>query len=189
MYIEQIDTFYVEVPKTGTSSFVSILPEMFDQSRLKFNGHKKMSEIIKALGREPRRSFGVVRNPWQRIFSSVNYACNTWKDVDECFEMVVRGPRRDDGIVRYFAFASQSMYFDAGQNVQIYPLERVADAAASIGWTAPLPRLHVSERKFDSDDVQNHPLFEKVMRYYQHDCDLYTNALDVDIDSEGFITL
>lgn len=182
MYILDTDTFYIEVPKTATSAFCTAIVETYPPERLEYNAHIKMSEIIQILGREPKRSFGMVRDPRRRLVSSVNYSCFTPDDIDTCFNMVLDGPQLDHeadtiDIVRYFAFAPQSIYFDAGENVEVYPFERIQDAAQSIGWNGPLPRVHESKKTFSPDFIQSHRLYEDVLRFYQDDFDLHAEAV------------
>ena len=181
MYIVDTDTFYIEVPKTATSAFCTAIVETYPPHKLEYNAHIRMSEIIKILGREPTRSFGMIRDPRRRLVSSVNYCCFEPRDIDSCFDRVLGGLELDHegttiDIVRYFAFAPQHLYFDAGHNVEVYPFENMGQAAQSIGWEGPLPVVHESPKRFTQEVITGHRLFEQVLATYSEDQRWYAIA-------------
>ena len=177
MYIEQLDTFYVEIPKTGTSSVNAALGPLY--SPWTVGGHKRVSECIEVLGRVPERIACCIRDPMDRFVSGVNHFC---KDADELTYWLrllsEREVERSDGIVPFFMFKPQRYYLDAEVEVEFYPFEDFADLLASFNFFGELPRENVSEKKFTRDDIVDHEYGESAfMRNYVMDQVLYAKLM------------
>ena len=166
MYINQLDTFYVEIPKTGTSSVNAALGPLY--SPWTVSGHKRVSECIDVLGRIPSRIACCFRNPMDRLVSAANHFCRDGDDLTYWLRLLSeREVERSDGIVPFFMFKPQRYYLDVDVDVDLYPFEDLGDLLVSFGFSGDLPRENVSRKKFSRDDVVNHEYCEEAfMRNY-----------------------
>ena len=185
MYIEQLDTFYVEIPKTGASSVNAALGPLY--SPWSIGGHKRVIECLEVLGRTPKRIVCCIRDPMDRLVSAVNHFCNDSNDLTYWLRLLSdREVTRGDGAVPFFMFKPQRYYLSAADfgvdfNVEVYPFEDFADLLASFGFEGKLPRKNVSKNKFSRDEVLNNDYCEGAfMKNYFMDQVSYTRLLNGD---------
>ena len=174
MYIEQLDTFYIEIPKTGTSSVNYTIHGMQYQP-LAVRGHMPVSHCVDFLGRAPSRVTCCIRHPVDRLVSAVRFFCVDIASLDYWMNILAkRNVEKSDGQFPHDLFKSQENYLDADVDVDLYPFEDLQKLVESLGWRGTVPHENVSQDKICRDDVLCHPCFEDVFaRHYSGDQRLY----------------
>ena len=107
MYIRQLDTFYVEIPKTGTGSIVSSLSDLYYPVAVR--GHRQVSDCVNLLGRVPSRVTCCIRHPLDRFVSAFNFFCSDFVELDYWLNVLyVRDVVRSDGFAFFECWSHHS---------------------------------------------------------------------------------
>lgn len=127
-YIPHLNTILLQIPKSGSSSLVKAASMLGPMTHI---GHLRAS----AYGIPASRIIAVVRDPVSRLVSALNYYY-TPQPVDDMLRHVLKYR------IGQVAFKPQEWFMDIPCDV--YPIERMSDALASIGYFGDVPKENVS---------------------------------------------
>ena len=130
-YIPHLNTIVLEIPKSGSSSLVKAASTL---GPITHRGHLQAS----AYGIHDARIIAVTRDPVDRLISALNYYYDP-QPVDDVLRHALRYR------VGQVAFRPQEWFMDV-DGIDVYPLERIADALASIGYVGEVPRENAKRK-------------------------------------------
>lgn len=176
MYAPDINTLFVEVPRTGMRSLESALKGKLQTTNV---GHYTVSRFLKETSHKPTQVVAVIRDPFDRLLSAVNFSCGDREALNKSFEKLV-SDGWDTSIVAPtsqeelgYVFCPQTAYLDVDLDYTLFSFGRMQSLYDKFfGGLAP-PHTNKSRKSFTKDDLKEHPLFEDVMQVYEKDVDLY----------------
>lgn len=129
-YIPHLNTIVLEIPKSGSSTLVKAASTL---GTITHRGHLRAS----AYGIPDAKIIAVVRDPVDRLISGLNY----YYDPQPIDDMLRNALKYRIGQV---AFRPQKWFMDIP--CEIYPIDRMADALASIGYYGPIPKENANQK-------------------------------------------
>jgi hypothetical protein len=176
MYIQSINTFFIENPKCGSRTIDYVLRNTFPLSDMSVAGHVPIEDAIRRIPSDAK-IIGVIRNPVDRLVSSVRMKCNSVDQADKMLEKAVAGFDKLKERISYRVFAPQSSYVKILPRVKLFAFEMLSDLVRSIGWVKEIPHLNRAHPDLSFNEVKNRPLFNSALNTYKKDFDLYENAM------------
>lgn len=161
MYIEALDLFCVQIPKTGSTSFKHALETA--HGKVSLPGHLTVHQAYEALGRKCD-CVAVVREPIARLVSGLNHI-----EADDLNWAMPHATRQ--GAQRIFI--PQSHYVDDA--TRLVPFSKLTDLIVELGGE-PVHK-GASKKRWKRSDVEAHPHFQRAREYYADDFRLYRKAL------------
>lgn len=176
MYVPQVNTIFVEIPKTATRTVVHSAQDEYGV--VSCPGHKPLSYVINWIDqRTPKvltdlKVCAIYREPFERFLSAINYCSG--KDPRFNIDKAVVALEKPDGR-RDTVFNSQSYYMDFDNVYERYPridfdlkvfqMGQVDEACQYLGYTGEPLYSNKSKGTYTLDDIKNlRPLVEKVFR-------------------------
>jgi len=130
-YIPHLNTIVLEIPKSGSSTLVKAASTL---GPITHRGHLQAS----AYGIQGARIIAVVRDPVDRLISALNYYYDP-QPVDDVLRHALRYR------VGQVAFKSQEWFMDV-DGIEVYPLNSIGDALASVGYVGEVPRENAKRK-------------------------------------------
>jgi hypothetical protein len=152
-YIPHLNTILLQIPKSGSSSLVKAASTLGPMTHL---GHIRAS----AYPMTASRIIAVVRDPIDRLVSAINYYYPAG-DVDSVCRHILRY-RTEQA-----AFKPQEWFMDM-PGIEVYPIERISDALASIGYVDPVPRENASKKWITKADAMESRVFRRLCGQYSN---------------------
>ena len=176
MYAQQIDTFFVEIPRTGMRSLEYDLNDIFKISHV---GHYTTQRFLDDIKTTPSNYVAVVRDPVDRLLSAINFACLDTKQVDQAFDKLLREGYSTEIIAPTcfeelgYVYAPQIAYMDADVDYKLYKFGDMKNFYKD--WVSGKEPTHNNKTNkwFSREELINHPMFNDVMQIYKKDVDLY----------------
>lgn len=176
MYIQSINTFFIENPKCGSRTIDYVLRNTFSLDDMSVAGHIPFDDFIPKIPCDAK-IFGVVRNPVDRLVSSVRMMCRSIDQADEMLEKVANGSINSSGRITRRVYAPQSCYVKTSPRVDPFPFEMLSNLIRLIGWKSPIPHLNTALAETSFDTVKNRPLFNSALNIYKEDFNLYETTV------------
>lgn len=176
MYIQSINTFFIENPKCGSRTIDYVLRNTFALNDMSVSGLVPIEDAIRRIPSDAK-IFGVVRNPVDRLVSSVRMMCRSVDQADEMLEKAIAGFDKSKERIAYRVYAPQSSYVKISPRIKLFTFEMLSDLVRSIGWVKKIPHLNSAHPDLSFDEVKKRPLFNSVLNTYKKDFDLYENAM------------
>jgi|14_taG_2_1085336.scaffolds.fasta_scaffold28988_2 hypothetical protein len=176
MYALDIDTLFIEIPRTGMRSLERALQGF---SRVSHVGHYTTQRFLKDVKKPPSKYVAVVRNPIDRLLSAINFSCRNKNHVDQAFSKLLKEGYSTEIIAPTcfedleYVYAPQTAYLDANVDYKLHRFDDMNAFYTSCGINKTPPHDNKSSKQFDMDYLKTHPLFEDVMQVYQADVELY----------------
>lgn len=101
------------------------------------------------------RIIAVVRDPVDRLVSAINYYYPAG-DIDDVCRHILRYR------MAQAAFKPQEWFMDM-PGIEVYPLERIGEALASIGYHGEVPRENPSKKWLSRDDAMDSRVFRRLV--------------------------
>lgn len=176
MYALDMDTLFVEIPRTGMRSLERVL---MGTSRISHVGHYTVQRFLEDVKKPPSKYVAVVRNPIDRLLSAINFACLNKEHVDQAFNKLLKEGYSTEIIAPTcfeeleYVYAPQTAYLDADVDYKLYNFDDMNAFYMSCGITKTPSHNNKSSKQFDMSYLKSHPLFDDVMQVYQADVELY----------------
>lgn len=151
-YLPWCDTVILQIAKSGSSSLVKAASTLGNMTHV---GHLPASANPVA-----SRYIAVVRDPEDRLMSAVNYYYRSG-DVDDILRHILKYRMGQS------AFKPQSWYTD--MPCEVYPLDMIEDALASIGYDGDAPKENASLKWLTLDDSRQSKYWERIIQAYNQD--------------------
>ena len=176
MYATDIDTLFIEIPRTGMRSLEFALRGVYRVSHV---GHYTVQRFLDCVKAPPTNYVAVIRDPLDRLLSAVNFSCNTKEQVDQAFsKLLINGysteiiaPSSSDELE--YVYAPQTAYLNADVNYRLYRFDDMMGFYNSCGIGKSPPHKNISKKWFSLEALQSHHLFSEIMQVYKKDVDLY----------------
>lgn len=152
-YIPHLDTILLQIPKSGSSSLVKAASTLGPMTHI---GHFRAS----AYPMTASRIIAIVRDPVDRLVSAINYYYPTG-DIDAVCRHIMRYR------MEQVAFKPQEWFMDL-PCIEVYQLERIGEALASIGYVGDIPRENQSKKWLSKDDAMNSRVFRRLYSQYSN---------------------
>ena len=176
MYIKSINTYFIENPKCGSRTVDYVLRRVFSIDDMSVGGHVPIEDAMNRIPKDAK-IFGVVRNPLDRLISSVRTGCINENQVDKRLTGVIKGMNKSHGIIPYHVYGPQSRYVNNSSRIKLFPFERLTDLIKLIGWKEKAPHQNKALMDLSPEDVKSRPLFATALATYKDDFSLYQNSL------------
>lgn len=170
-YLPERNLLILEIPKAASRSLVYAATDK-GQRILPAQGHMPIAELFHAAQPAPHPTvIGLIRDPAARFVSALNYRFTTTRkhqidDLDVAMQYALNRPGD-------LVFTPQSAFLsnipDTPHTLRLFPVERIADALALIGWTDTPPRQNSGTPKWTRAQIEAHPLYPRIMRGYEKD--------------------
>lgn len=176
MYALDMDTLFIEVPRTGMRSLERALQGVSSVSHV---GHYTVQRFLDCVKVPPTKYVAVIRDPMDRLLSAVNFSCGTKEQVDQALDKLVRQGYSTDIIAPTspeeleYVYAPQTAYLDADVDYKLHRFGDMQAFYASCGLDKVPTHDNKSKKWFSLEALQAHTLFDDVMQVYEKDVDLY----------------
>lgn len=176
MYIKSINTYFIENPKCGSRTIDYVLKSKFLVEEMSLEGHLPFEDVISQIPKDAK-IYGVVRNPQDRLISSIRSECVNKNQVDAKLTKVIKGVDMLYGLIFYHIYGPQFRYVNNSSRIKLFPFERLTDLIKLIGWKTKSPHQNKALIDLSPEDVKNRPLFATALATYKDDFSLYQNTL------------
>lgn len=184
MLVPELGVALLNIPKCGSSTVRQCLN--FHAERKKatpiknpYINHLTLSELKKAALKDEfnidsMKIVTVVRNPIDRFLSGLNYyfADRYSHSLDKCVSLALKNNHNRE----YIAFRPMTFFVDADiKGLEIFPFEKITEAARSFGYSGTIPYLNKSRKRFSKKQLE--PYIENISSFYEDDFKIYNMAL------------
>ena len=176
MYIKSINTFFIENPKCGSRTIDYVLRNTFPLNDMSVAGLVPIEDAIRRIPRDAK-ILGVIRNPADRLVSSVRMMCRSVDQADEMLGKAIAGFDKSKERIAYRVYAPQSSYAKISSRIKLFPFEMLSDLVRLTGWVKEIPHLNSARTDLSSDVVKNRPLFNSALNTYKEDFNLYETTV------------
>tara|TARA_R110000796_G_scaffold251271_1_gene382266 strand:+ start:1669 stop:2220 length:552 start_codon:yes stop_codon:yes gene_type:complete len=176
MYALEIDTLFIEIPRTGMRSLERALRGVSSVSHV---GHYTVQRFLDCVKNPPENYVAIIRDPVDRLLSAINFSCLEERHVDRAFEKVLKEGYSTEIIAPTcfeelgYVYAPQTAYLDVDVDYKFHSFAAMKGFYQC--WLPSKTPFHEnkSNKWFSLDQLQQHRLFEDIMQVYKKDVGLY----------------
>jgi len=176
MYVESINTYFIENPKCASRSIDTALRKTFDFEDLSVQGHVFFEDALKRIPKNAR-IIGIVRNPEQRLISSVRMKCEDIAEAKQRLQKVINGLEKAKGVITYHVFGPQSRYVKIHDRCEIFAFEDLKSVFNIINPNLEVLHENKASSPLSHNAIKSLSCFETALKIYEEDFPLYESVM------------
>lgn len=170
MYLPEINTVVLEIPKCGSRTLWYSLKRMYTTSD---EGHKLSEDIV----RPNSRVVGIIRDPVDRFVSSVNYRYkDSRKEIDVAADIDYMLRERP-----YKVFWPQHWFTEncpEDCELDLYPFHMLYEALQSLGYNDEFIHKNKGDYRISREKILKEKRIDDIWDYYKKDFELWHSVKD-----------
>lgn len=165
-YSSKLNIILVEIPKSGSRTLHNSL--MREDSRLTHCGHLTLGQIFQPNIKDNPKVIAVIRDPLERLVSSVNYSTQSHnpKDPYKILDRIL-----DEKVRTHFQTQSRFLEYNNKRTyrLKLFKFEDIDKAVKEFGWDEPAPHHNKSIKKFSMTQLLRYSRLDEFKEYYSKD--------------------